>query len=107
MQDFSPVVFLMSLTTSSLFGTNEGGLSFKYLFRASSPSQRMLFPGLHGTWNQSPRTRQLLKIVKFKKLNKSSSIPLFAVEGVNQRMDKTEFNYFNTFSISSFSNEDD
>ena len=36
----------------------------RYLLRASSPSQRTVgLPFLHGTWNQSPRTRQLNKSV--------------------------------------------
>ena len=47
------------MTTSSRLGMKDGGLSFRYLFSASSPSQRMFLPDLQGTWNQSPRTRQL------------------------------------------------
>ena len=49
----------MSLMTSSLLGTKEDGLSLRYLLSASSPSHRMVLAGLQGTWNQSPRTRQL------------------------------------------------
>ena len=54
-----PFVFLMSLMTSSLLGTKEDGLSLRYRLSASSPSHRIVLAGLQGTWNQSPRTRQL------------------------------------------------
>ena len=37
-----PTVFRMSFTTSSLFGTYDGGFSLKYLVKASSPNQRMV-----------------------------------------------------------------
>ena len=49
----------MSLMTSSLLGTKEEGLSLRYRLSASSPSHRIVLAGLQGTWNQSPRTRQL------------------------------------------------
>ena len=66
--------------TSSLLGTKEGGLSLRYLFRASSPSHRTFLANgkvkpkeklkqqffkvcnldpWHGTANQSPLTLQL------------------------------------------------
>ena len=41
-----PTVFRISCTTSSLFGTYDGGFNFKYLVSASSPSHRIvLLPG--------------------------------------------------------------
>ena len=44
-----PTVFLMSWTTSCRFGTKDGGLSFKYLFSASSPNHLTdLFPFFKG-----------------------------------------------------------